>query len=422
MKARLCFSRTGKCAVAATSFLLLGCAPMSTKEELQSLGADEGIFFGSILLVPQKEAAESDWAFLKGRKGDGVDYWVQVEISRPRRFTDILPTQAVLGFTATPGKEAYFVKKVPAGKYSIASMIPNGLFVPKDAYWRLGLVFEVRPKTATYVGKVVVALPQRLGSGCGFGFAVQDAQQEVTAGLGDEFAAILPIAVKGLAERDGPLRVVECASSDRKIEALGRVADGKYYSARGWFSVPMPRSSNWAQAPFSVQDKSVASPEANYEIVVFSVKDFGEVLIAGVDHVSDDFIAKNVKPNGHRTVLSNLSTMALHFNTDVSGVSARQFPVRPSVVEEGYLDTSHGEALFRVYRAEKGSLLARATGRVPTSADTFDTLIAVVVALNKNQFVYAVAENDAEGNGSDGNKEALKQRVQAFFASMSVNP
>ena len=408
------------------SLMLLGCAPMSsTKGELQSVGANEGIFFGSVLLVPQENAGESNWAILKGGRADGVDYWVTAEKFRPRQFVDVAPAQTVLGFTATPGKETYFVKKVPAGKYSITSMKPTGPFVPLDANWRLGLVFDVRPGIATYVGKVVVALPERLGSDCGFGFAVQDAQRKAIAGLGSEYAAILTNVAKGLAERDEPLTVarnINCASPQRQLEARGKIADGTYYSARGWFSVPTPKPSNWAQAPFSIQDKSVASAEADYEIVVFSVKDFGEVLIAGVDHMPDDLIAKQVKQDGRRTVLSNLSAMALHFNTDVNAAGARQFPVKPKIVEERYLDTPHGEALFRIYRAERGSMLTRATGRVPTSADTFDTLIAVVVALNKNRLVYAIAENDAEGNGSDGNREALKGRVQAFFAGVSVNP
>jgi hypothetical protein len=201
----------------------------------------------------------------------------------------------------------------------------------------------------------------------------------------------------------------------------GKVADGKYASARGWFDVPIPKSSNFAQVPFSTQDKSINNSEANFEIVIFSVKDFGEVLIAGVDYFTDDFIDKRMKQDSHRTVLSNLADMALRFNTDVNGVGSRGFPTRPKVVEETYLDTPYGEALFRVYMAEKGSLLVRATGGRPTPADTFDTLIAVTVAMQKNNFIYAIAENDAEGQGTDRNKEALKRRLQSFFAGVAVH-
>jgi hypothetical protein len=201
----------------------------------------------------------------------------------------------------------------------------------------------------------------------------------------------------------------------------GRVADGRYYSARGWFDVPVPKSSNFAQVPFSIQDKSLNNSEANFEIVVFSVKDFGEILIAGVDYFADDFIETRMKQDSHRTVLSHLADMALRFNPDVAADSARSFPTRPKVLEESYLSTLYGEALLRTYKAEKGSFLVRATGRRPTPEDTFDTLIAVIVAMQKNDFIYAIAENDAEGQGTDGNKEVLTRRAQSFFAGVAVH-
>ncbi len=211
------------------------------------------------------------------------------------------------------------------------------------------------------------------------------------------------------------LTLLACATTQ------GRIADGKYFSARGWFSVPIPKSSNFAQVPFSTQDKSINNSEANFELVIFSVKDFGEILIAGVDYFTDEFIEKRMKQDDHRTVLSNLADMALRFNTDLNAITARGFPTRPKVIEETYLNTSYGEALFRIYMAEKGSLLARATGRMPTAADTFDTLIAVIVAMQKNNFIYAIAENDAESGGTDKNKEALKRRAQSFFAGVAVH-
>jgi len=201
----------------------------------------------------------------------------------------------------------------------------------------------------------------------------------------------------------------------------GKIADGKYTSARGWFDVPVPRSSNFARVPFSMQEKSIDNSEANFEIVVFSVKDFGELLIAGVDYFTDDFVGKRMKQDSHRTVLSNLADMALRFNPDVNGVGARGFPARPKVVEETHLNTPYGEALLRVYMAERGSLLVSAAGRRPTPADAFDTLIAVVVAMQKNNFIYAIAENDAEGGGTDRNKDALKRRAQSFFTSVTVH-
>ena len=53
---------------------LTGCASsmVSSKEELQSLGDNEGIVIGSFVINVEKgEQDESGWAFLKGRKAEG---------------------------------------------------------------------------------------------------------------------------------------------------------------------------------------------------------------------------------------------------------------------------------------------------------------------------------------------------------------
>ncbi len=197
----------------------------------------------------------------------------------------------------------------------------------------------------------------------------------------------------------------------------GAISGDRYTSPRNWFSVQIPKSSNLFSVPFSIKDDSLNTPDANYDLVTFSVKDFGELLIAGVDYFPDDFIEANMKLDDHRIVLSKLSIMALHIARH-----GQRFPIEPpKVLEENYLSTPHGEALLRIYFAEKGSLLVRATGRKPTSTDAFDTSIAVMVAMRKNNFIYAIAENDAEGDGTDRNNAALKERIQPFFANIAVH-
>jgi hypothetical protein len=216
-------------------------------------------------------------------------------------------------------------------------------------------------------------------------------------------------ALRELADHDPEPEVRNIANEVLKlIERRGVVSGDKYSSPRNWFSVQVPKSANWANAPFAIQDTSVNQPKvSNYDLVAFEVKDFGEVLITGVRHIPDDVLDK-MKQDDNRSVLSNLAYNALN--------EWRDFPIKPKVVEETYLTTPHGESLLRVYMAEKASLLVSATGRRPTASDKFDTLIAVIVAKQKNHYVYAIAENDAEVN-----KEALKRRVQSFFASVVVH-
>jgi hypothetical protein len=150
---------------------------------------------------------------------------------------------------------------------------------------------------------------------------------------------------------------------------------------------------------------------SNYDLVIFEVKDFGAVLIASVRHIPDGVLEKMTEDDNH-TVLSSLSDKALH--------SWRNFVIKPKIAEETYLSTTHGESILRVYNAEKGSLLLRASGHRPTEADTFDTTIAVIAAKQKNHYVFAIAENYAEDNSIE-RKEALKRRVQSFFSSVAVH-
>ena len=201
---------------------------------------------------------------------------------------------------------------------------------------------------------------------------------------------------------------------------IGSISGDRYARPRNWFSVQVPKSSNVFNVPFSIQDRTgKEDPGKNFDLVKFSVEDFGEVLIAGMDYFPDDFIESRMKQYDHRTVLAKLSHTALYFE--------RRYPVEPKVVEETYLETPYGEALLRVYMAEKGSMIfsiGTKGGGAPIVRETFDTLIAVIVAMQKNNFIYGIAEHDSEssGPGRPGrNKDALKRRVQSFFTSIVVH-
>jgi hypothetical protein len=213
---------------------------------------------------------------------------------------------------------------------------------------------------------------------------------------------------------DEKARVVPICSGTEPLH--GRVAEGRYSSHRNWFSVPIPTPSNQPKAPFSVRDESVDSPDPNYELVRFLVQDFGELFVAGVDRFSDEFIETKIKRDDPRTALSKLANLALHN-------IGRQFPTMPTLLEDQYLDTAYGEGLVRLYMAPKGSILAeiKGDGGQPAVADTFDVVIGVMVARQKNDFIYAIAEDDGEDGAAEGTKNALKQKTQSFFESIALN-
>ena len=201
---------------------------------------------------------------------------------------------------------------------------------------------------------------------------------------------------------------------------LAQVPGDRYTSPRNWFSVQIPKSSNWANVPFSVRERTGnENPGKNFDLVKFAVEDFGEVLIAGVDYFSDEFIESRMKQYDHRTVLAKLAGTAVYFE--------RRYPVEPKMIEETFLETPHGEALLRVYLAEKGSLIASVSskgGGAPIVRDSFDTLVAVIVAMQKNNSIYGITEHDSESSGPGGprrNMETLKRRLQTFFAGIAVH-
>jgi hypothetical protein len=72
----------------------------------------------------------------------------------------------------------------------------------------------------------------------------------------------------------------------------------------------------------------------------------------------------------------------------------------PEIAQESLLDTKYGEAIVRVYRAKKGSVLAKAQGRRPTRDDVFDTNIASIVARQGPIVVFVLAQNDASPDES----------------------
>ena len=74
--------------------MLSGCASMvSSKEELQNIGENEGIVFGSFVINVEKgEESESGWAFLRGQKASDATYAV---IISERGFNPLRPNYVI---------------------------------------------------------------------------------------------------------------------------------------------------------------------------------------------------------------------------------------------------------------------------------------------------------------------------------------
>ena len=205
MTTKYCVSNIGIQVVALIAFLFSGCASMtSSKEELRAIEENEGVVVGSVLLtVEQGDANESGWSFLKGRKAGELEYSVDIS----NTGTEFNPFKTTYSLPATPGKEAFFVKNLPAGNYKMDRIGPSGFLAPQLSF-PLNLSFGVEPQKVSYIGKLVVNLPDRIGMGGRFSFAIQDAQQETIDKLRNDYPTIVPNAVKKLAGGDQGQNVV----------------------------------------------------------------------------------------------------------------------------------------------------------------------------------------------------------------------
>lgn len=172
-------------------------------QDAQAPGRDEGIVFGSVkLIVAREDPNESPLAFLGNSKARELDYrvWISEKGGSPLKLQ-----HSVL---ATPGNESHFVKKLPAGTYRMDYLRPSGLLVPQLSFG-LGLDFDVKPMEVTYVGRVIVSLPNRIGVGGGrYSIAVQDARQDAVDALKADHPEVAADARTALVRSERALALV----------------------------------------------------------------------------------------------------------------------------------------------------------------------------------------------------------------------
>ena len=204
-------------------------------------------------------------------------------------------------------------------------------------------------------------------------------------------------------------------ATDTSIEKVlkGVLSDGTYTSPRRLFSVVVPTAPNWAGVPYQLQE-AMEAREANYDSIAFSVKDFGQVMLVSVRRIPQS-VSQEFAKLGRQEVLKLLSDKAL---SDWRGV----FPDPPIVLEDNFVETAYGQALLCVFKVPRGSLLQKCQGGSARElargkgCQPFDVVIGVIVAMRKDHYVYAIAENDFEPL----EMEELKERLGQTFASIRV--
>ena len=69
------------------------------------------------------------------------------------------PSAKQFSLVAVPLEEKNFVVRLPAGSYRFLSVAPTN---SEEVKSKLGLAFEVTPARATYVGRLVIPMPERV--------------------------------------------------------------------------------------------------------------------------------------------------------------------------------------------------------------------------------------------------------------------
>ena len=168
---------------------------------------------------------------------------------------------------------------------------------------------------------------------------------------------------------------------------------GEYTGPNRMLATTVPRAPNFAGVPYRTTALDTRG-DRRYDKVIFHADDFGQFLVAGVRQMPEELVAQMARDEPRRVLGVLSEATLLGWRTE--------FDAPPEVIRESFLETKHGEAIVRVYRARKGSILLRAQGRRPTPEDAFDTSIASLVARRGGLVVFVLAQNDTSPDDANG--------------------
>lgn len=353
------------------------CASMvSSREELQSVGDNEGIVFGSFIInVDKGEENESAWAILKGQKASDATYAAIISDSEPN------PLKPNYVIKATPEKEVFFIKKMQAGDYQFLKIQKEGF---TNVELNLQVDFRVMPKQTTYIGKLNVQMPTRINSGSSIRMDVVDAQQESTIRLMNDYGLTSTEVVKSL-------MTIKCCGLAYGLD--GRINDGVYFSPDKLFRVDVPVMLNpFIKKPTKISEER--RPNGGAE-VNYSVLELGEAWRFGALPLSSELPAET-------KTLTQRCDSELKRWIKVSGKS--------EVVLEEKLQLVDGPALARIYYVESASLLFVEKGGGAPKRESALIGVITVLAQQEKLVLYAVGQFDMPTRGSHYTLETEKGR------------
>ncbi len=153
--------------VLCVALLMCGCATSShtlivDPSQAHDLGHDEGIVFGSVRVEIAPGGERS------GRRTAGFNYALIGCVRKPvHGFIDLMtshPCDEHWGLAVSLGEERTFVVRLPTGSHAIRGLrvIPTWSFVGGE--FDIDATYQVTSGEVTYIGRLVLVLPERLTS------------------------------------------------------------------------------------------------------------------------------------------------------------------------------------------------------------------------------------------------------------------
>jgi hypothetical protein len=147
-----------------------------TKEEIQQPKDSEGIIFGSILVEAKEPENDSGWqTFWKGKKASDFKYKFLLSKS-----DGMIASHEII---VEPNTEKLFVAKLDSGDYSFFRIMVGSNYLRSDTDIR----FNVKPHRATYIGKLIVSMPERVKWLGKFSLRIEDEQSTVIPTVRQEY-------------------------------------------------------------------------------------------------------------------------------------------------------------------------------------------------------------------------------------------
>ncbi len=191
--------------VLAVALLMSGCTtshPLNVDpSQVRDLGLDEGIVFGSLLLEIATDGAESCdfWSrtIMGGCRGPpATDFSYRLTMPGPRPEKDLSLSREEWELLVSPGEEHTFVARLPSGYQYVGGLhaVSKSLSFTSQGEWSrsqgefdIEASFQVTSGEVTYIGRLVLVLPERLDDYSKAHVRVEDGLAAAQAELGGDY-------------------------------------------------------------------------------------------------------------------------------------------------------------------------------------------------------------------------------------------